>query len=292
MTLALQPQTRAWLLQNAGRLDGLHIVLTGATGSLGSHICGALLFLGARLTLPVRNPEKAALLRSRLLEAFPGAHIALRHVDLERFASVDALIKDLVAEGEPIDALIHNAGVFTKAGRLTEDGCEIHWQINAASPLRLTRGLLPLLRKSRSPRVVTVTSLAARYARPDLADPQGRLLRSSTRAYGRSKLMMAREMNALAKEEPGIAFAFSHPGVSATGLFTAGAHPAAYSAAFLRLALPVMRRVFMEPEKASLPTVLALCRASGKAVLAEPRGLFHVWGYPRLRDLWPRMRLP
>lgn len=288
MDIALSPKTKAWLDRYGTPLKGKSVLLTGATGSLGRYACAELAYLGARLVLPERGMEKGQLLADALHASYPDAEVELETVDMASFASVDALSARLLARGEPLDVVVNNAGVFSRAGIRTEDGFELHQQTNALCPLRLTRALLPLMRLSQKPRVVTVTSLAAWNAKPLSQNPLS--LKSGTQAYGLSKLKLMRGVYGLAADAPDVQFVFAHPGISATDLFRAGAHPTAYGARLMRLVLPVMGRVFMKPEKAALTTVYAVCAACGDLVMSAPKGLMGVWGYPHIQAVWKRIQ--
>lgn len=258
------------------QISGKRLLLTGATGSLGKSLAIRLCAEGASLVLPVRSEQKGEALRAELIRRFPDVELSFPLVDLSDEQSVQALAAALVAEGRPLDGLILNAGVFTAAGRRSPQGNEWHLQVNCLSPTLLTHALLPLLRRSESPCVVTVTSLSAFWPLREGDTP--------TRLYAASKRALLREMAALAGQETGIAFVYAHPGVCATGLFRGGSDKTAYPTAFLRMALPLMERLFPSPEKACLTTLTALKEAeSGQ--LAEPGGLLHIWGRPVLVSL-------
>ncbi len=284
MNIDLSAKTHEWLKENARLPRGTRVLVTGATGSLGRYACAALCELGANLVLPVRDTKKGEALRNALLSKYLDSEIFLESVDMTDPASVDALSKRILRRGEKIDCLVNNAGVFGSAGIRLDNGAELHEQVNARSPLRLSEALIPLLRLSETPRIVTVTSLAARFARISDADPL--TIRSATAAYGRSKLALMRGIAELSKRNPDIKLVFSHPGVSATDLFHPRTHPSAYARGFMRVAMPIMRRVFMQPEKAALTTVCAVCADERNFDMAVPRGLWQVWGYPVVKRVW------
>lgn len=266
-------------------LAGKRILLTGATGSLGRETALALASMGAALLLPVRNPAKAMALKIELQSAVPDADIRFLTLDMADESSILLLAEQLCAERQPLDAMIHNAGVFTKAGLASPQGTEWHQQVNALSPLLLTRKLLPLLTLAEAPAVVTVTSLSAFW----LTDG-GKSCNSAspTQLYAASKRQFLHEMQSLAQCHPAIRFVYAHPGVCATGLFTGGTHQTAYNAGFLKIALPLMRLLFPSPKNACRTTLQALLHGkSGQ--LAEPGGLFHIWGKPNFVPLEKRM---
>ena len=259
------------------------ILLTGATGSLGNETALVLAHMGAKLLLPVRNPAKAEALREKLLHVCAEDSFRFLPLDMSDEVSVNSLVTTLCEENQPMDAIIHNAGVFTTAGQTSSQGHELHQQVNALSPLLLTEGLLPLLGKAKNPVVVTVTSLSAFWKTSGAHDASA----SPTQLYAASKRMLLESMQQLAKQQPGIRFVYAHPGVCATGLFSGNTNATAYNQHFLKVALPLMRWIFPSPEDACRPTLTALLHGqSGQ--LAEPDGLFHIWGKPKLVSLSKR----
>lgn len=196
------------------------ILLTGATGSLGSETALALARMGAQLLLPVRNPAKADVLRERLLRECPERNFRFLPLDMADETSVMASVAQLRQENQPLDAIIHNAGIFTTAGQVSSQGNELHQQVNALSPMLLTEGLLPLLLQGDTPAVVTVTSLSAFWKMSRAAtDPT-----KPTQLYATSKRQLLESMQTLSYQQPTIRFVYAHPGVCATGLFSGSTH--------------------------------------------------------------------
>ena len=62
-----------------------------------------------------------------------------------------------------------------------------------------------------------------------------------------------------------------------------------YFGMLMKIALPVMRRVFMPPERARQPILYSLFHGQ-PGQLAEPRGLLSIWGKPRLVPLARRLK--
>jgi uncharacterized protein len=136
---------------------GARALVTGASGGLGRAIAVALAERGCQVVVSGRQPERlqsvAALVNGRAVPA-----------DLSRDGEVPRL---LAAAGE-LDILVANAGV-PGSGDLEElDQAQIDriLAVNLASPIALTRALLPGFRARGSGHFVFVSSLLGRVASP------------------------------------------------------------------------------------------------------------------------------
>jgi NAD(P)-dependent dehydrogenase (short-subunit alcohol dehydrogenase family) len=117
--------------------------------------------------------------------------------------------------------LVHNAGLWPRTRRKTEDGFELTLGVNHLGPFFLTHALLPLLVKSAPARVVVLTSSLHGEATFDFEDPQFKVRRHhGATAYAQSKLANVLFTQALARrgEGQGVTANAVHPGVVATGL--------------------------------------------------------------------------
>lgn len=135
-----------------------HMVITGASSGLGYAAAQMLARRGARLTLVMRNAEKAKDTVAALRTETGNAHIRYELADLALVKDVDALVRRLKKRGEAIDVLINNAGALFNPRGETSEGLEQSFALLLLSPYRVTLGLKPLLLKSASPRVVNVVS--------------------------------------------------------------------------------------------------------------------------------------
>ncbi len=259
------------------------ILLTGATGTLGATLAMQLCGSNVELILPVRSNTKASSLKKQLLAVYPDAALSFPMLDLADEASVCNFTAQLLQENQPLDALILNAGVFTKGGLTTPQGHEWHMQVNCLAQLQLARNLLPLLHLSPAPCVLAVTSLAAFWFRDAGTD------KSPTRLYAASKRALLKELQTLSRLEPELCICYAHPGICATGLFRGNTHETAYPCWLMRMALPLMERIFPTPEKACRPILHAL-ENPARGQLTEPGGLFHVWGRPVSLPLEHRLK--
>src|ERR1700733_3269110 len=149
-------------------------VITGATGGLGYETALALANAGAEVFVTGRNAEKGRIAIERIQRAVSAPKVRFESLDLASLASIRAFAARMVASGQPLDLLINNAGVMDlPTRRLTEDGFELQFGTNHLSHFALTALLLPLLRRSQSPRVVNVSSLAHRGGEINFDNLQG-----------------------------------------------------------------------------------------------------------------------
>ena len=124
---------------------------------------------------------------ARLLNEFPRAKATVLPLDLAKASSVDAFASNFAERFEAWDLLINNAGakVLEKFSQ-TDTGVEYHFGVNAVGHFALTADILK--HRGKSSRVVSVSSIVARWASPTLG-PTGSLQKYSRgESYAASKL--------------------------------------------------------------------------------------------------------
>jgi NAD(P)-dependent dehydrogenase (short-subunit alcohol dehydrogenase family) len=208
--------------------DGRLFVVTGANSGLGREAARRLAESGARVVLAVRTPAKGEQARAAILGEFPQATMEVRQLDLADLGSVEEFAERLIADNTKLDVLLSNAGVMTPPSRLTTaDGFELQFGTNFLGHFALTLRLLPLLLAAPAPRVVTVSSLAARFGTIRFDDLQREHGYRPMSAYGQSKLadlVLARRLAQTAKERGwNLMSNAAHPGYTRTNLLDAGA---------------------------------------------------------------------
>ena len=93
-------------------LDGRVCLVTGASGGLGLAASTGLARLGASLRLLVRDAGKGEDARRRIVAETGNEDVRCELVDLSLRRSVRACAERLLAAGEPVHVLVHNAGVL------------------------------------------------------------------------------------------------------------------------------------------------------------------------------------
>lgn len=137
-------------------MDTLHptVIVTGATGAIGSATAAVLVRRGARVVLMARPSARLDALVKRLgggdrrIESVP--------VDLSSMSSVRAAARAINRAGGHVDALLNVAAIFTPRYQRTADGFELMLATNHLGPFLLTNLLRDRLVKAG--RVVTVTA--------------------------------------------------------------------------------------------------------------------------------------
>ncbi len=150
------------------RLDGRHVLITGATGGLGIETARALASVGASVTITGRGAEKIDRALATLREQVPGARFDGERLELDSLSSIAEAAKRIVASGRAIDRLILNAGVMMCPEGTTADGFETQFGTNHLGHFAFTAGVLPAL--APNARVVTLSSGAHLFGSCDLDD--------------------------------------------------------------------------------------------------------------------------
>lgn len=276
---------------------GTLTVITGANSGIGLGAAHRMAAAGAEVVLAVRNAAKGSAAASEIKAAHPDAVVSVETLDLSSLDSVAAFADRLLEHGRPIDILINNAGVMMPPGRhTTADGFELQFGTNHLGHFALTGRLLPLLRKANAPRVVTLSSSAARIGRINFDDLQGERRYRPTGAYGQSKLanlLFALELDRRSANNGwGIRSSAAHPGATHTNLQTTGPLMGKASGRDgLAMRIGKLLPIWQEVPQGCLPTLYAA--TSPDAVAGGyygPDGPFEARGLPAPAKIPSRAR--
>ncbi|MEX2530772.1 MAG: SDR family NAD(P)-dependent oxidoreductase [Gemmatimonadota bacterium] len=193
--------------------DARVVLVTGSTGGLGREVAIALGAEGAHVIVHGRNEDRGREVVEEIRSGGTGSAV-FHAADLASFEDVRAFAEQLLEDYDRIDVLVNNAGIWLDGPnerQLSEDGHELHLQVNYLSGYLLTHLLLPLLEPSTDARIVNVASAAQRPM--DFDDPMMDEDYSHGRGYGQSKLAQITFTMDLARElsERGITVTALHP---------------------------------------------------------------------------------
>ena len=152
----------------------LIVLITGANRGLGLALTRAYLERGDRVLATCRHLTKAAELH-KLKETYRDDLLVLR-ADVGLGRSVNAAAEDAGLHLPRLDVLINNAGVAPGKPDQPLAGLELAQvrdalETNAVGALRTVRAFLPLMLKSRQPRVVNVSSGAGSLSNNPIEAP-------------------------------------------------------------------------------------------------------------------------
>lgn len=277
----------SWRVADIPSQSGRAAVVTGA-GGLGFETALALARAGAEVIVASRDPGKGAEAVARIRAAAPAAAVGFEQLDLASLKSVAAFAARLTERRSTLDLLVNNAGVMRPPQRLeTADGFELQLGTNYLGHFALTAHLLPLLRRAKAPRVVTLSSIAARQGAIDFDDLQAERSYAPMRVYSQSKLaclMFAFELQRRSDAGRwGVASLAAHPGLSRTDLI----RNAPGGQGRMPLAFRLARMLFQSASRGALPTLFA-----ATAPEAAPGGYFGPKGGGETRGAPTSARVP
>jgi NAD(P)-dependent dehydrogenase (short-subunit alcohol dehydrogenase family) len=188
------------------------VVVTGANRGLGLELARVYAGRGDHVVAGCRNPAGAAELGSLIDDVHP--------LDMGDAQSIDAFVAAI--GDQPVDIVINNAGIDARnlgaadseRDVLTQTPQQLMGQIevNAVGPWLLSRGLLPQLRQSTSPRIVNITSQIGSM------EVSQRIGRDVGYAVSKAALNMITVKLAARLRDEGIVAVMIHPGFLRTDM--------------------------------------------------------------------------
>lgn len=137
------------------RLDGVRVVVTGATSGLGSYMAPALAGLGADVVLVGRSASRGAEVLAATVAAGPSGSHSLELADVGDLGQVRELAERVRRGG--VDILLHNAGALTHERTLSPQSIETTLATHLVGPHVLTQLLREKNDRTLS-RVLVMTS--------------------------------------------------------------------------------------------------------------------------------------
>lgn len=161
-------------------LNGKNALITGASGGIGRAIAETLHTSGATLTISGTRMEPLEELAMRL-----GDRVHIMGCDLSNGVEVENLSKGAQEKMGSVDILVNNAGI-TRDNlflRMTDEDWASVLEVNLTSTMKLCRGVLRGMMKSRWGRIVNIGSVVGSTGNPG----QGNYAASKAALVGMSK---------------------------------------------------------------------------------------------------------
>lgn len=158
-------------------------IVTGATGTIGTEICRALMLHHFKVFMIARDEKKASHIQNYLQQE-TGVSCQFLMADLSSQASIKAL-SDRWDQGS-VDLLINNAAICPKKRTLSAQGIELQWATNVLGYFWMMIHFRKHLKKSLKSKIINVASYWAGDL--DLNDPEfSNRLYQNNLAYRQSK---------------------------------------------------------------------------------------------------------
>lgn len=145
------------------------VLVTGTSSGIGLATALALARAGHKVHAAMRDPGRGAPLAAAIAaERLP---ISILKMDVNSDSSVAETVERIGRDGEPIEALVNNAGI-ERLGSVEELPLEAFREVmetNYFGALRCIQAVLPQMRERRSGCIVNVTSIAGRMATSPMA---------------------------------------------------------------------------------------------------------------------------
>lgn len=162
-------------------------IITGANTGLGFETARGLLGLGYQVAITSREIGRGDSAVAKLKAEYPKAQVSALPLDLADTESINAFSKSFATGFGKWDILILNAGAKVLANyQQTDSGIEHHFGVNAVGHFSLTADLL--IHRAPVSRVVSVSSIVARFAPPEIGPSGTSSNYSAGASYSASKL--------------------------------------------------------------------------------------------------------
>lgn len=185
-------------INDAARIDGKVVIITGANTGLGKATAAELAKRGGKVYMACRSEERGMAALNEIKES-TGNNVFFMKLDLASLDSIREFSKKFHEVETRLDILVNNAGLLSPLER-TKDGFELNMGVNHLGHFLLTNLLLDLLKTAAPSRIVVVSSMIHKIGginRDDLNSVNS--FAGSWRAYANSKLANILFVRKLAK---------------------------------------------------------------------------------------------
>ncbi|KAK1162482.1 dehydrogenase/reductase SDR family member 12-like [Acipenser oxyrinchus oxyrinchus] len=188
-------------------------MITGANSGLGKASALEIAKKGGAVHLVCRNKDRAEEARAEIAKESGNNDIFVHILDMSEAKKVWEFAEGFKKDHKSLNVLINNAGCMVNQRELNAEGMEMNFATNTLGTFILTKSLIPLLEKSDSPRVITVSSggmLIQKLDTEDLQAEKGHF--DGTLVYAQNKRQQVVMTDQWAKVHSSIHFSAMHPG--------------------------------------------------------------------------------
>lgn len=131
-------------------------LITGCSTGFGRELAKEVLASGYKAAVTARNTDDI----QDIISGFPDTAIAVK-LDVTRPADVEAAVAAVLQKFGQIDVLVNNAGIGYFAAIEESEEEEVHrmFEINFFGLARMTKAVLPIMRKQRSGHILNIASI-------------------------------------------------------------------------------------------------------------------------------------
>ncbi|MEM6642901.1 MAG: SDR family NAD(P)-dependent oxidoreductase [Bacteroidota bacterium] len=164
------------------------ILITGSTDGIGKLAALNLAKKGHQVYLHGRNKHKLQQVIEEIKAEARSENVSGLLADFSDLDAVKEMSDQIKTSLSSLDVLINNAGIFNSPIKKDKNGIDIRFTVNFWAPVLLTNQLIPLLRKSKEPRIINLGSAAqAPVTIENLTGPSNL---PDQNAYAQSKLAL------------------------------------------------------------------------------------------------------
>ncbi|HEX8072561.1 MAG TPA: SDR family NAD(P)-dependent oxidoreductase [Pyrinomonadaceae bacterium] len=148
------------------KLDGQVVIVTGASSGIGAATARKLAAAGAHVLMVARRQERLDALKVGI-EAL-GGRATVCAADITAEADRERIVQTALGISGRLDALVNNAGYGQRGPIELVPIAAIrrNFELNLFSTIALTQLVIPVMRRQGGGRIVNVSSVAGRVARP------------------------------------------------------------------------------------------------------------------------------
>ncbi|XP_061548536.1 dehydrogenase/reductase SDR family member 12 [Phycodurus eques] len=193
-------------------LTGRAFLITGANSGLGKATAQEIASRGGTVHMVCRDKGRAEAAKQEIMELSKNQNVYIHIVDMSSARQVWEFAQNF-SQSNDLHVLINNAGCMVNQRELTEEGLEKNFATNTLGTYILTSALIPALKKTQDPRVVTVSSggmLTQKLNVDDLQFEKGAF--DGTMAYAQNKRQQVILTERWAAQHKDIHFSSMHPG--------------------------------------------------------------------------------